>query len=112
MVKFKVFSRPSPPGYMKFTMRMLFSSIKRMMSAFVNSDEGFRKKATTGLAFNVSSSSFILVVVLSVKMIITLRFKFGKDIQLLSICKLFLDLFAKSKLRNYFLFFRPYIQGP
>jgi hypothetical protein len=46
-----------------------------------------------------------MVVVLSVKMIITSLNKRGKDMQSLSICKFFRHLFAKSKLRNSFRIF-------
>ena len=59
MMKLRVLSFPSPPGYMKFTILISFSWIKRTMSSLVNSEDGFCKNATTSLAF-IKSSLFAM----------------------------------------------------
>ena len=61
ITKLRVFSLPSPAGYMKLTILTPFSVMYLMMSAFVNSLHGLPSAATS--LFGLSASSvFILKV--------------------------------------------------
>ena len=55
ITKFNVFSRPSPAGYIKLTIRMPFCWMYRFMSSLVNSAQGFSRNATNWLGFIINS---------------------------------------------------------